>query len=164
MAADLLDRLSVGTGELARRLPGGNAPVPALLQSIRQLEQQEGAQAPPGDAHIRPQELSAASTFLTGNHTVKQEAVVLPGAPPQRRPRQPLELGSGQGARSTRGVLHGDQREVSVRGRRLDHQAEQHHRSQGAKLRPLTPPQHTHPEASSWLELDGCNRDNMSER
>lgn len=93
------------TGHLLWWLPGRNASDPAVLYFIWQLEQQEGAQASPGDTHILLQGVSAAMTFLTGNHTVKEEAVLLPGAMADWRPSQPNELSSGQGACRTGGVL-----------------------------------------------------------
>lgn len=69
------------TGHLPRRLPGRNASGPVVLYLICQLGQQEGAQASPGDTHVLLQGVSAAVGFLTGNHTVKQAAELLPGAP-----------------------------------------------------------------------------------
>lgn len=101
------------TGHLLRRLPARNTCGPVVLYLIRQLQQQEGAQASPGDARVLPQGVSAAVSFLTGNHTVKQAAELLPGAAAHCRPSQPGELGSGQGARCTGGVLCPDERDSS---------------------------------------------------
>lgn len=104
----LLNRVSMWSGQLLWWLPGRNASDPAVLYCIWQLEQQEGAQASPDDTHILLQEVSAARTFLKANHTVKEEAVLLPGPTADWRPSQPNELSSGQGACHTGGVLCAD--------------------------------------------------------
>lgn len=99
----LLNRVSMWIGHLLWWLPGRNASDRVFLYFIWQLEQQERAQTSPGNTHIL-QGMSAAMS-LTGNHTVKEEAVLLPGAMADWRPSQPNELSSGQGACRTRGAL-----------------------------------------------------------
>ena len=107
----LLDRVSVWTGQSARRLPARHAAGSGALHFVGELHQQKRAQTSPVDTPFFFHSVDVqeqASVLLSDDHTVEQQAVFLLGTTANRWPSHMNELSSGQGARFTRGVLYWD--------------------------------------------------------